>query len=513
MKENQSNRRNSKNGITKKQTLLIAVFAAVVCLAAIFLTTSLTACSKDPDGTATPDSLAATIDENTYEFAEGIYVGSVHLGGLVYKDAKEQVLAECDKLIKDFELTVTANEQDYKYTKDDFAYTNNAEEALLEAVDYNDSLTKNDVADKTFELTVTVSEESVSAKVLELASTIDKEAKNATIGNAENNDVSFIKDSTGLKLDQTSLTEAMVKEINSLISSGKTKSKVEATVEILQPTLTYDDLNGKIELISSFTTKSTNTADGNHNMALALASCNGSVIEAGEVWSFNACTGNSNLTSLGYRSATVIIGGKLVPGIGGGLCQASTTIYNAAIRTNMEIVERYNHYYQSTYAAAGLDATIDYPYLDLKLKNTTDYPMYFQCYMSGKTLYCNIYGYQDPSFDEVKVTSSIYDANRAENYYKASAERIFLKDGEEVYREKLPNSTYHYVAPGESATTEATEKPTEKPTKPSTTKAPAATAAPTKPKETAPPEETLPADPVEPPTSETTPIETSPVEY
>ncbi len=516
MENKKRGNRNNKSGITKKQFALILTLAAVVCIVAVLCTTGLTACSKTPGNSATPDSVA-TIDESTYEFNNGIYVGSVHLGGLTYKNAKEQVLAECEKLIKDFELTVKAEGKDYKYGKADFTYTNNTDKALSDAVKYNDSLSKKDTANKTFELSVSVDENSVNTKVAELAKEIDKKPKNATIGSAENNDVSFVKDSTGLKLDQSKLSKDMAKEINKLLAGNKNKAEVEAKVEVLQPTLTYDDLNGKIELLSSFTTYSTNTADGNHNMALALAACNGSVIEPGETWSFNACTGNSNLTSLGYRAATVIIGGELVPGIGGGLCQSSTTIYNAAIRTNLEIVERYCHYYQSTYADAGLDATIDYPNLDLKLKNPTEYPMYFQCYMSGRTLYCNIYGYQDPSFDEVKVTSSIYEANRKENYYKAEAERIFLKNGKEVWREQLPYSTYHYVAPGESATTAApTEKPTKpvvKPTKPVVAPTvPAPTVAPTKPAETTPPA-TLPVDPVEPSTPVTPPIETSPIEY
>lgn len=523
MSRNQRRYRKNENGVTKKQFTIILSVVAVVCLCVILLATSLTACSKEPADVSTPDSVVNTIDETTYKFAQGIYADSVHLGDLTYKEAREKINAHCESLVKDFEVIVTASNKEFKYTHADFSFTNNTEEVLLDAKNYNDTLlAKNETkskTDKTFKCTVSVSEESVNAKVSEIAKEVDREAKNATIGSAENNDISFVKDSTGLKVDQTALAKNMVKEINKLLTGNNNYVTIEAKVEEIQPSLTYNDLNGKIELLSSFTTYSTNTADGNHNMALALAACNGSVIEPGETWSFNACTGNSNLTSLGYRPATVIIGGKLVPGIGGGLCQSSTTIYNAAIRTNMEIVERYCHYYQSTYADAGLDATIDYPYLDLKLKNPTDYPMYFQCYMSGRTLYCNIYGYQDPSFDEVKVSSSIYEANRKENYYKAEAERVFLKNGKEVWREQLPYSTYHYVAPDESATTTApTEKPTKPPVKPTKPAKPATTAPPTEkptdPVVTTPPVTTMPADPVEPSAPVVAPpVETTPIDY
>lgn len=508
--------RKSENGVSKKQFTLILCVVAAVCLCVVLLATSLSGCSRTPDPTTVTDP-TSTIDEATYTFGEGIYAGELHLGNMTYKEAKEELLKEYDKITKDFELVVAASDKEFKLGKADFTYTNNIEEVLTKAVELNSTVktsTSKDAAKNTITLTVAVAEDSVNAKITEIAKDVNKEAKNATIGSAENNDVSFVKDSTGLKLDEKDLSAKMVKEINKLLTGKDTKATIEAKVDEVQPSLTYNDLNGKITLLSSFTTYSTNTEDGNHNMALALAACNGSVIEPGETWSFNACTGDSNLTSLGYRYATVLIGGERVPGVGGGLCQSSTTIYNAAIRTNMEIVERYCHYFQSSYADAGLDATIDYPYLDLKLKNPTDYPMYFQCYMSGRTLYCNIYGYQDPSFDDVKVTSSIYEANRKENYYKASAERIFMKDGKEVYREQLPYSTYHYVSPSEETkpTKPAPTKPAAKPTKPAPTTP--ATQAPTKPQETMPPATTLPADPVEPPTTPVVaPVETRPVDY
>lgn len=512
MEKKQRRYRRANSGVTKKQFAIILSAAAVVCLAVVLLATNLTACTKEP--TEPTSASSATIDEATYVFSEGIRAGSVNLGGLTYTQAREKLLLECDNMVKDFELTVTADNKEFKYTNADFTYENNTEEVLREAAKHNDKIAqeKSKASEKTFELSISVAEDSVNTKVAELAKEVDKEAKNATIGSAENNDISFVKDSTGLKLDQTALSKDMVKEINKLITGGKNTAEIEAKVEELQPSLTYDDINGKIQLLSSFTTYSTSSENSTHNMAVAFAACNGSVVEPGEIWSFNECTGDSNLTSLGYVASTVIIGGEYAQGVGGGLCQSSTTIYNAAIRTNMEIIERYCHYFESSYAAPGLDATIDYPNLDLKLKNPTDYPMYIQCYMSGRTLYCNIYGYQDPSFDEVKVNSSVYESNRKQNYYKASAERIFLKDGKEVWREQLPYSTYHYVSPKDETTAPETKptKPAAKPTKPPVTQAP--TVKPTKPAETTPPATTLPADPVEPTTPTTMPVVTAPAE-
>ncbi len=508
MSDNNKRYRHAEKSMNKKHLALVLAVTALVCLLTVVLTSSLTACNNEQ--TATPDSMEiTTIDEATYVFSDGIYAGSVNLNGLVYKDAKEKLLAECDSLVKDFELKITAADKEYKLKKADFTYANNVNEILLDAVKHSNATTQSNTkktTDTIFELKVSVSEESVNKKVAEIAKEVDKEAKNATIGSAENNDISFIKDSTGLKLDQPALSKEITKEINKFIKDSKKPADIKAKVSELQPELTYDDINGKIQLLSSFSTYSSNTMDAVHNMTLALAGCNGSVINPGEVWSFNAHAGNGNLTSLGYRPATVIVNGEYDTGIGGGICQASTTVYNAAIRTNMEIVERYCHCFESSYVDAGLDATIAYPYLDLKLKNVTEYPMYFQCYSSGRTMYVSIYGYQDPSFDEVKINNNIYEASYEDNYFKVSTERVFLKDGKEVYREQLPYSEYMYYAEKEEEATTAPPttapetKPVEKPTAPVVTTPPVENnpTNPPEPVEPATPAPEPPADPVEP---------------
>ncbi len=521
----------AKTTISSLKSRLCRVLAAVMLmLCAVALLVSFSACNakEEPRPSQNEPTTSATIDEVTYTFAEGIYIGSANVGNKTYKEAREIANTEAEKAIKDFTLNVKADDKTYTFAKADFSFTNNVEALLLEAADYNNSISDTKATEsKIFDITFQVDKATVESKVEEIAKDIDLEPVNSTLKEGSGDKVSVTKSKVGYKLDREALTKSMVDAISTLSKGEKSKLTVTAKINELQPSLTYDDLNGKITLLSSFETYSTNTADGNHNMALALDACNGSVIAPGEVWSFNDCTGNSNLTSLGYRPATVIIGGELVPGIGGGLCQSSTTIYNAAIRTNMEIVERYCHYFQSTYADAGLDATIDWPNLDLKLKNPTEYPMYMQCYMSGTTLYCNIYGYQDPSFDEVKIDSYIYDANRKENYYKAAATRTFLKDGKVVLVEDLPNSTYHYVSPSDE-TSEPTEttaptkpakpvKPAKpaKPAKPTTpaTNAPATNAPETTVKPTTPAAPTVPNTPVDPTEPVATQPVTTPIEY
>ena len=492
-------------GIQKKHIIAIICCAVAVlaCVAIFFL--FFNTCGFGGN-TATEDEATLTVvtDEDAYIFSEGIFIGSTNAAGKSYRQMREAAEAEVTGLIKNFTITVTAADKEFSFKKADFTFDSNVDLLLRQAATYNDSLIGSSTAGKTktFDLSFSVNEDSVKAKVKEIAKEVDIEPQNASIGETGDT-VGVLEATLGKKVNQNKLVKAMAKEINALARGEKDKADViKASIEEAQPELGFDDLDGKITLLSSFTSVSTNGANGNHNMALALNACNGSVIGPGEVWSFNACTGNSNLTSLGYLPATVIAGGKFQQGIGGGICQASTTIYGAAIRTNMVIVERYNHYFKSSYADAGLDATIDYPNLDLKLKNPTDYPMYLQCFMAGSTLYCNIYGYQDPSFDEVQITSYTYGENYAANSFSATAIRTFLKNGKVVKEETLPDSNYAYYSPEEetTGTTGASGTGTTDVTAPS-----GSTDAPSLPSDPVEPTPTIPNDPVEPPVNSDTP--------
>lgn len=492
---------NEGNGIQKKHIITIVCCTVAIALCIVLFFTCFSNCSLG-NNTATSDEANLTVvtDEDAYIFSEGIFIGSANAAGKSYRQMRETAEKEITGLIKDFTIKVSAGDKEYSFKKSDFSFDNNIDLLLRQAATYNDSLIGSSSRGKprTFELSFEVNEDTVKAKAEEIAKEVDVEPKNASIG--ENGDeVGVIEATLGKQVNQPALVKAMCKEINALAKGEKAKSDIiKAKIDETQPELTFDDLDGKITLLSSFTSVSTNSYNGNHNMALALNACNGSVIEPGAVWSFNKCTGNSNLTSLGYLPATVIAGGRYEQGIGGGICQASTTIYNAAIRTNMEIVERYSHYFKSSYAPAGLDATIDWPGLDLKLQNPTEYPMYLQCFMAGKTLYVNIYGYQDPSFDEVQISSYTYDENYAGNSFRAGATRTFLKDGKVVREEELPKSHYAYYVEEEetTGTTGTTTGATEVTGPTSTTDAPVL---PSDPVETVP---TTPADPVEPPVTE-----------
>ena len=180
-----------------------------------------------------------------------------------------------------------------------------------------------------------------------------------------------------------------------------------------------------------FSTVSTNNENGTYNMSKALKSFNQVVIQPGQTLSFFGVAGPCGKAQ-GYKQAGVVGG----VGYGGGICQASTTLYGAAVRAGLTIVQRRNHSVPSTYVPIGQDAMVDYGSSDLKFRNDYDYPVKLVTYVSGKTLYAEVWGIQPDWYDYVNVRSWSTGSKSAVAY------RDYVKNGKTVKTEQLPSSYY-----------------------------------------------------------------------
>lgn len=183
--------------------------------------------------------------------------------------------------------------------------------------------------------------------------------------------------------------------------------------------------------LATFNTYSTNTSNGTYNMMKALGIFNQVVIYPGQTLSFNGTTGYCGQAA-GYLQAGVVGG----IGYGGGICQASTTLYGAATRAGLTTVQRRNHSVASTYVPAGQDAMVDYGSSDLVIRNDFDFPVKIVTYTSGRYLFADIYGNQPNSYDNIEVYSWTTGT------YSAAAMRVYYKNGYEVGRQDLPSSYY-----------------------------------------------------------------------
>ena len=194
---------------------------------------------------------------------------------------------------------------------------------------------------------------------------------NATV-TLEGNTVVHQPAKVGRKLDVT----ATMKRLQEQLQEGKVETLELVINESAQPTITDKDLVSITSILGSFTTyfDGSNTSRA-HNIHLASQKIHQTFIPAGGIFSFNQVVGERTAEA-GYDDAPVFMGGRLVPGIGGGICQVSSTLFNTALVSGMDIVERDTHFAPVSYIPVGLDATVAWGYIDFQFKNPYSHPIY-----------------------------------------------------------------------------------------------------------------------------------------
>jgi len=167
--------------------------------------------------------------------------------------------------------------------------------------------------------------------------------------------------------------------------------KIPITMQEEWPQVKDEDLSNMGELSSFSTWFNANEINRSHNLYLASAAINTSMLPPGEIFSFNRRVGE-RVIEAGYRDAMVIVNGKFEPGLGGGVCQVSSTLYNTVLLAGLEIVERYNHALAVAYVPVGRDATVVYGLQDFRFKNNSAYPIYIRAWAQAGKLTMTIYG-------------------------------------------------------------------------------------------------------------------------
>jgi vancomycin resistance protein VanW len=144
--------------------------------------------------------------------------------------------------------------------------------------------------------------------------------------------------------------------------------------------------------IAAYTTSvAQRTPRQKHNATLAATHLTGKVIPAGGVFSFNSVVKGWS-ADMGYVKAPVSYDGDLIPAFGGGVCQTSTTLYNAALIAGLEVVERHHHVFAPHYVTPGRDAAVAYPGIDLRLRNPYSFPIRIEAKSEGSRLTVTLHG-------------------------------------------------------------------------------------------------------------------------
>lgn len=237
-------------------------------------------------------------------------------------------------------------------------------------------------------------------------------------------------------------------------------------LEVLSPNVTTNDIGTEAfpDLLGAFsTTYSTRNTNRSTNIRLASEKVNGIVIMPGETFSYNTTVGKRTAAA-GFKSAAVYAGGEVTTGIGGGICQVSSTLYNAVLLANLEIVERHNHGFNPGYVPASRDATVSWGGPDFKFKNNRTYPVKIVCSGTGGTIDFKVFGLLEENEYEVEIESYITnyisyktinkeDSSLAKgqtkvlqsgsNGCKSVAYRILKQNGEVVSKTLLSQDTYN----------------------------------------------------------------------
>lgn len=180
-------------------------------------------------------------------------------------------------------------------------------------------------------------------------------------------------------------------------------------LKITIPEITLNDLGKEAfsQILGTFST-TYNTSNQNRitNLKLASEKIDGTIILPGETFSYNKVVGERTIAK-GYKEAAVYAGGKVVDGIGGGICQLSSTLYNSVLYANLEITSRSNHRFLTSYVTAGRDATVSWGTIDFCFKNTRSYPIKITSEVKNGVVTTSIYGIKEEKEYEVVIESKV----------------------------------------------------------------------------------------------------------
>lgn len=311
-------------------------------------------------------------------------------------------------------------------------------------------------------LVYTVNREKFAQQVGELAAAVASPPQNAAFRVLPGDVIEIIPGREGLELD----TERAYQDLLAALAAGSAEPVIHLHIVRVKPRVTTEEVQamGLKGLLSFYTTRfDPSDVDRAYNIRVAAAALDGLLVPPGQEVSFNSVVGPRSYET-GYKNARVIVNNQFVEGPGGGVCQVSTTLYNAVLLANLEILERANHSLPVAYVPMGRDATVVYGHIDLRFRNNTESYLYIRSYVEGDRLTFKLYGNTDYKVPveirtqvvevlEPKIIHQV-DPNltrgeqvvkqKGSRGYRVTAQRV-VREGDRVYVENLPASFYEPV--------------------------------------------------------------------
>lgn len=299
-------------------------------------------------------------------------------------------------------------------------------------------------------------------KLTKIAKNIEKIPQNAEI--AINNKINIKPEIIGVKINYELFYQNI---LNKLLEINNINLEIPVVKNI--PQITAQQLKNEVHKRGEFSTSIASSSGARkHNVKQALKSIHGTRIQPNQKFSFNEVVGRRTEQN-GYREAKIIVNGEFVEGLGGGVCQVSTTLYNAALLSGLKILKSQKHSQRVGYVKGGFDAMVNFGSSDLVFENNTNSNIYILCKYLGDTIKIEMYGesgaaqyslesevldkipcdaptiiydYEGKYADKVKYTDDVYEFKRAKNGYTIKSYRLTRINGEIVQKELLRVDKY-----------------------------------------------------------------------
>ncbi|MCI8269750.1 MAG: vanomycin resistance protein VanB [Lachnospiraceae bacterium] len=232
-------------------------------------------------------------------------------------------------------------------------------------------------------------EEAAKEEAAKAAAKWDKAAKNGSISSYDKSSDKFLFSGAeqGQALDQ----EKLAGDIAAALKKKDFDAELTASMNVVEPEFSEETAKEKYKTLSSFTTKTTSNSRRNTNVKLSAEAINGTILQPGEEFSFNETVGQRT-EAKGYKGAAAYNNGEVVEEIGGGVCQTSSTLYNAVLKAGLKTTKRQSHTYEPSYVTPGTDATVSWNGPDYRFVNNSSTAIGIRARYADQTVTVSIYG-------------------------------------------------------------------------------------------------------------------------
>lgn len=384
-------------------------------------------------------SLGLAPKENDKKIHSNITIQNIDVGKLTEKQAINKLKSTYP--LKDFNITYNNKKWTIKCESIDLNY--HIEEKVKEAFNYTrSSSTIENIKRKSklnlkkshnIKLKATYDERKLSKELEVICNSINVDAVDATFRVELSGELKRTESKEGKQLDLSRLKE----DIYDMINKKKIEN-INLSVITLYPDVSTKQVKSINSVLGEFSTSFNDSTSRGSNIHVAGEQTSDILLMPGDTFSYNKCTGARNWVN-GYKSAPIIVGGKVTNGEGGGVCQVSTTIYNAALMSGLTIDEVHNHSLPSRYAQKGRDATVSYGYTDLKFSNPFTHPVYIKNIVGNGAITSKIYG---SNVDRERISIKIVE-EYTKNKITVQTYRLFLDEENNIMKKELVNTSVY----------------------------------------------------------------------